>query len=98
MVQGGFPGALRRLRSVAPPQRRAVTTRVKDLDHGASRDGAHDVLRHVEAKCRLGRKLVRLAGSSFRVWRAEANAVQGGGATWGRRVARSTEPLVGCVG
>ena len=42
--------------------------------------------------------LVRLAKSSFRVPHAEVSAVQGGAATWGRRVARLTEPLVECVG
>ena len=42
--------------------------------------------------------LVRPARSSFRIGRAKVSAVQGGAERWERRVARSIEPLGGCVG
>jgi hypothetical protein len=43
-------------------------------------------------------ELVRLARSSFRILRAKVRAFQAGAVRWGRRVARSIEPLGGCVG
>jgi hypothetical protein len=42
--------------------------------------------------------LVRLARSSFRVGRAKVTAVQAGAVRWEGRVARSIEPIGGCVG